>query len=97
MSWSSEIHYLTAFIAAEHLRRLTIVATDIGGLFGFAYAERHPHNVTGIALWETVTAPIPSYHLLGSYCPAQLLPGVRRLLHDPEGPGARAGVHHRQS
>lgn len=70
LTWSSEIHYLTGFIATEHLRHVTVVATDVGGLFGFAYAERHHGNVVGIALWETVTAPIPSYDLLGSYCPA---------------------------
>lgn len=69
LTWSTEIRYLSAFIAAEDLRDVTLVVTDIGGLFGFSYAATHPDNVAGIALWETVTAPIPSYDVLGSYCP----------------------------
>ncbi len=69
-TWSAETDYLTDFIAAKHLRHLTLVVTDIGGLFGFTYAKNHPDNIEGIALWETVTAPIPSYDVLGSYCPA---------------------------
>jgi len=69
-TWAAETHYLSDFIAAKHLRHLTLVVTDIGGLFGFTYAEDHPENVVGIALWESVTAPIPSYDILGSYCPA---------------------------
>ena len=70
LTWSTEISYLSAFVRDEHLTRLTLVATDIGGLFGFGYAAAHPANVAAIALWETVTAPIPSYALLGSYCAA---------------------------
>lgn len=70
LSWAVEIRYLTGFIEARHLRAVTLVATDVGGLFGAAYAQAHPRNVAGIVLWETVTAPIPSYDLLGSYCPA---------------------------
>ncbi|GAC1497853.1 MAG: haloalkane dehalogenase [Ktedonobacteraceae bacterium] len=69
-TWDVEIHYLTGFIQALHLHHVTLVVTDIGGLFGFAYATNHPENVAGIALWETVTAPIPSYDVLGSYCQA---------------------------
>lgn len=70
LTWAKEIRYLTAFIQAKHLHDLTMVATDIGGLFAFSYAANHPRNISAIALWETVTAPIPSYDLLGSYCPA---------------------------
>ena len=70
LSWAAEIRYLTGFIEAKQLRDVSLVATDIGGLFGFSYAAQHPRNVVGIATWETVTAPIPSYELLGSYCPA---------------------------
>lgn len=69
LSWSIEIDYLTGFIDAEHLHRITLVTTDIGGLFGFAYAASQPGNVKAVALWETVTAPIPSYDVLGAYCP----------------------------
>lgn len=70
LSWASEIRYLTGFIAALKLRNVTLVTTDIGGLFGFAYATAHPDNVAGVAVWETVTAPIPGYDLLGAYCAA---------------------------
>jgi haloalkane dehalogenase len=70
LGWASEIHYLTGFVDALKLRKLTLVTTDIGGLFGFAYAAAHPDNVAGVAVWETVTAPIPGYDLLGAYCPA---------------------------
>lgn len=69
LTWATEIRYLTGFIQATQLREVTLVATDIGGLFGFSYATTHPDNVAGIAIWETVTAPIPSYEVLGSYCP----------------------------
>lgn len=70
LTWAAEIRYLTRFIEARRLRNVTLVTTDIGGLFGFAYARSHPRNVEGIVLWETVTAPIPSYEVLGSYCPS---------------------------
>ncbi len=70
LTWTAETSYLTEFIRAKHLRHVALVATDIGGLFGLAYASAHQVNVAAIALWETVTAPIPSYDLLGSYCPA---------------------------
>jgi len=69
-TWSAETHYLTKFIEALHLHHVTLVVTDIGGLFGFTYAANHPQNIAGIALWESVTAPIPSYDVLGAYCPA---------------------------
>ncbi|GAC1642765.1 MAG: hypothetical protein NVS4B8_12220 [Herpetosiphon sp.] len=69
-TWTAETRYLTAFIAAKQLKHVTLVATDIGGLFGFAYAVEHPQNVTALAFWETVTAPIAGYDILGSYCQA---------------------------
>ena len=67
-TWSTEIDYLTGFIEAMKLHHFNLIATDIGGLFGFAYASEHPENVASITMWETVTAPIPSYEVLGSYC-----------------------------
>ncbi len=67
--WQVEIDYLTAFIQTLGLRHVTLVGTDIGGLFSFAYAQQHPGNVAGIAFWETFVQPIPSYASL-AYCGA---------------------------
>ena len=67
--WKVEIDYLTAFIQRLGLRHLTLVSTDIGGLFSFAYAQQHPDNVAGLAFWETFVQPIPSYKAL-AYCGA---------------------------
>ena len=69
-TWATETAYLTAFIAAKHLHHVTLVATDIGGLLGFIYAARYPQNIAVIALWETITAPVPSNAVLGAYCPS---------------------------
>lgn len=67
--WKVEIAYLTAFINLMRLQHITLVATDIGALFSFAYAQQHPVNVAGIAFWETFVQPIPSYKYL-AYCGA---------------------------
>ena len=67
--WQVEIDYLTAFIQQLGLRHVTLIGTDIGGLFSFAYARQHPHNVAGLAFWETFVQPIPSYASL-AYCGA---------------------------
>jgi len=67
--WKVEIAYLTAFIDLIRLRHITLVSTDIGGLFSFAYAQQHPANVVGLAFWETFVQPIPSYKSL-AYCGA---------------------------
>jgi haloalkane dehalogenase len=81
LTWAAEIRYLTLFIEARGLRDVTLVATDIGGIFGSAYATAHPRNVRGLVLWETVTAPIPGYDLLASYCNACV--GFFRVPKDP--------------
>ncbi len=67
--WQVEIAYLTAFIQALGLRHVTLIGTDIGGLFSFAYAQQHPGNIAGLAFWETFVQPIPSYASL-AYCGA---------------------------
>lgn len=67
--WQVEIDYLTAFIQRLGLQHVTLVGTDIGGLFSFAYAQQHPDNVSGIAFWETFVQPIPSYRAI-AYCGA---------------------------
>ena len=67
--WKIEISYLSVFISTLNLRHVTLVATDIGALFSFAYAQQHPGNVAGIAFWETFVQPIPSYASL-AYCGA---------------------------
>ena len=67
--WQVEIDYLTAFIQTLGLRHVTLIGTDIGGLFSFAYAQQHPGNVAGLAFWETFVQPIPSYASL-AYCGA---------------------------
>lgn len=70
LTWAAEIASLGGFIRELHLHHVTLVMTDIGSLFGASWASAHPRQVDGIALWETVTAPIPSFEVLGDYCQA---------------------------
>ncbi len=67
-TWTTEIKYLTDFIAAKNLQHITLVGAEIGGIFGFAYASNHPDNVAGIVFWEAETAPISNPQDVTNYC-----------------------------
>ena len=59
-TWQRETTALTGFIGALKLHDLTLVGTDIGGLFAFDYASAHPANVKALAFFETLTEPFAS-------------------------------------
>ncbi|MBF6593152.1 MAG: alpha/beta fold hydrolase [Thermaceae bacterium] len=56
-TWQLENDYLSSFIEALKLKNITLVGTDIGGLFAFNYAAQNPSNVKGLAFFETLTEP----------------------------------------
>lgn len=52
--YEDHVKYVDGFIDALGLKNLTLVLHDWGGAFGFDYALRHRHNVTGIAFMEAL-------------------------------------------
>lgn len=67
-TWKRENAYLTEFINVLKLRDLTLVGTDIGGLFAFNYSAMHPSNVVGITFFETLTEPFASAQTVCKGC-----------------------------
>lgn len=53
--------YIDGFIEALRLDRLTLVVHDWGSGLGFHWACRHPERVRGLAFFEAILAPIPSW------------------------------------
>lgn len=53
--------YIDGFIEALGLDRLTFVIHDWGSGLGFHWARRHPERVRGLAFFEAIIAPIPSW------------------------------------
>ena len=53
--------YVDGFIEALGLDRLTFVIHDWGSGLGFHWARRHPDRVRGLAFFEAIIAPIPSW------------------------------------
>ncbi len=53
--------YIDGFIEALGLDRLTLVVHDWGSGLGFHWARRHPERVRGLAFFEAILAPIPSW------------------------------------
>ena len=53
--------YIDGFIEALGLDRLTFVIHDWGSGLGFHWARRHPERVRGLAFFEAILAPIPSW------------------------------------
>ena len=53
--------YIDGFIEALGLDRLTFVVHDWGSGLGFHWARRHPERVRGLAFFEAILAPIPSW------------------------------------
>lgn len=53
----TQLAYLEEFIAELDLRDVILVLHDWGGGLGFAYADRHPENIAGIAFMETLVRP----------------------------------------
>lgn len=68
-SWQDQVDYLEAFIAALDLREVVLVLHDFGSFQGLAYAQRHPDNVRGLVLMESVVAPFPSLEVLAGMVP----------------------------
>ena len=58
---TDHIRYIEEFIRVLDLRNITLVIHDWGSFFGFHYAQRHPHNVKGIAFMEAILYPVPGY------------------------------------
>lgn len=56
-SWQDHVDYMEAFIEALDLRDVILVVHDMGSFQGLAYAERHPENVRGIVMMESIVAP----------------------------------------
>lgn len=50
--------YIEGFIEALDLKNITLVIHDWGSALGLHYARQHPNNVKGIALMESIVAPL---------------------------------------
>lgn len=53
--------YIDGFIEAMGLDKVTLVIHDWGSGLGFHWARRHPDRVRGLAFFEAILAPIPSW------------------------------------
>lgn len=53
--------YVDGFIEALGLDRVTLVVHDWGSGLGFHWARRHPDKVAGLAFFEAILMPIPSW------------------------------------
>ena len=60
-SWLDQVRYMEAFIEGLGLRDIVLVVHDIGSFQGFAYAQRHPENVRGLVMMESVVQPFPPF------------------------------------
>lgn len=69
-SWSDHVEYMEAFIAALGLKNVVLVVHDMGSFQGLAYAQRHPENVRGIVMMESITGPMPPLDVLAGAFPA---------------------------
>lgn len=69
-SWSDHVDYLESFIEELDLRDVVLVVHDMGSFQGLAYAQRHPENVRGIVMMESVAGPLPPLEELAKTFPA---------------------------
>jgi haloalkane dehalogenase len=60
-SFFDHVKYLESFIEALRLVNITLVIQDWGSGLGFHYAMRHERNVKGIAFFEAMLKPYPSW------------------------------------
>jgi haloalkane dehalogenase len=58
-SWQDHVDYMDAFITGLGLKDVILVVHDFGSFQGLAYAARHPENVRGIVMMESIAAPFP--------------------------------------
>ena len=65
-TYKQQLAFVEAFFEEAGLdgQNLTIVAHDTGGSLGFAYAARHPETIKGLAFFETVLGPVPSFDVM---------------------------------
>lgn len=55
------VKYIEGFIEALELRNIVFVLHDWGSALGLHYASRHENNVKGLALMESILAPVSSW------------------------------------
>lgn len=65
-TYKQHLAHVEAFFEELDLdeEQLTLVNHDSGGTLGFAYAARHEEQIQGLAFFETVYGPIPSFDLM---------------------------------
>ena len=56
--FADHVPFVDGFIDALGLQDITLVIHDWGSALGFHYAQRHPHNVRGIAFMEALIRPM---------------------------------------
>lgn len=78
-TWEEHIEYMDELFATLGLRDVTLVVHDMGSFVGLAYAARHPENVRGIVMMESILFPIPSLEAL-SGPPGSPLAGFGQFL-----------------
>lgn len=80
--------YVEGFIDALGLSNVILVGHDWGGALAFDYAARHPNNVAGIAFFETILAPIPSFDFFPPGPIGELFKGFRSGTENDQTPGS---------
>ncbi len=70
--------YLRAFIESLNLdqKSITLVVHDVGSVPALAYAARFPDNIKGIAFFESLLGPVPSF---------DMMPAQAQMFRTPQG------------
>lgn len=69
-SWTEHVDYMESFIEALGLQDVVLVVHDMGSFQGLAYAQRHPENVRGIVMMESIAGPLPPLEQVAQTFPA---------------------------
>ena len=64
-TFGDQYKYLEAFIDSLHLKNMTLVMTDIGGVLGTRYAMNNPENTKGLVFMETPFGDAETFHKNG--------------------------------
>lgn len=64
-SFTDQLTYLSTFIEAMDLQRITFVMTDIGGIIGTRYAKKNPDRIKALVLLETPLSDARTFHKNG--------------------------------
>ncbi len=80
--------YIEGFIDTLSLSNVMFVGHDWGGALAFDYATRHPDKVGGIAFFETLLMPVPSFDIFPPGPVRDLFLSIRSGTENDQTPGS---------